>query len=300
MFKNWKKKDWYKFICNNCLIVFGSISLALGTGLFLTNLSIVSGGLSGIGIIVQRFVSFQIVDIVVWSASAVLWIIGWFFCGKEFSLRTLLSTLLYPGFLTLFLRVEFFNDIVVQVSGDGSVGYLILCGLFGGVFVGAGVALTFLGKGSTGGVDVLIYIAAKHTRIRESIWSFIIDGSIIIFSMFFFPDKWVNSLVGILSAFITALMVEFIYNANMTSYQADIISDKWEEISKYVQDTLGRGATVIRAEGGYKGEERVILRVVFEKRQFDKVANFIANTDPKAFVTYTQARAVYGEGFRKH
>lgn len=302
MFKKWTRNDWFTFICRSFLVIAGSFILAIGTGIFLSRHSIVAGGLSGIGIIIQHyFPDFQILDIVVWTGTVILWVVGFFTIGKEFSLRTLLSSIAYPGFLTMILRVEYFQNIAAQIAGEAdNPANILICGLFAGVFIGSGVALTFLGKGSTGGVDTLICIFAKNTKIKESVWSFIIDGTIIVTSMILVPTKWINSLVGILSAFISALMIEFIYNANISSYQADIISDKWEEISRFAQDDLGRGATIIRGEGGYKGEERIILRVVFEKRQFDKLRNFIAATDPKAFVTYTQTKAVYGEGFKEH
>ena len=298
--KQWKKLDYFKFIYNNFLILVGSFLLAIGTAVFLTRLSIVSGGLSGIAIIIQQFVDFQIIDIVVLIGNIIFWIIGFFLIGKDFSFKTLFSSITYPLFLSLFLRIEWFQNVSIAIAGEGLVGNILLCGLFAGVFVGSGVGLTFLGKGSTGGVDVLIFLFSKATKIRESIWSFIIDGSIIVISMFVIPNNWINSLVGIISAFVTALMIEFIYNGNMSSYQADIISKEWEKISRFAQDELLRGATIIHAQGGYKGEERIILRIVFEKRQFDKLSRYIASVDPKAFVTYTQAKAVYGEGFIEH
>ena len=300
MFKKWTRNDWFSFICNNFLILLGSLLLAIGTAIFLTNLSIVAGGLSGIAIIIQHYVDFQIIDIFVWVMTAILWFVGFFFIGKEFSFRTLLSSITYPAFLTLMLRVDYFREIANQVSGAGDAGNILICGLFSGVFIGSGVALTFLGKGSTGGVDVIVFLIAKNTKLKESICSFIIDGTVIVLSMILIPNQWINSLVGVLSAFLSALMIEFIYNGNLTSYQADIISDKWEDISRYAQDELGRGATIIRAEGGYKGDERIILRVVFEKRQFDKLRKYVATVDPNSFVTYTQTKAVYGEGFKEH
>ena len=305
MFKNISKVKIYSFICNNLLILIGSAVLALGTAVFLTRLSIVTGGLSGIAIVIQHFYGEeQIIDIVVGIFTVVFWVIGLVFCGKEFAFKTLLSSIAYPLFLSLFLRNGFFQEIALNISGGGvspaPVGNILICGLFAGVFVGAGVGLTFLGKGSTGGVDVIIYLLAKHTRVKESVWSFVVDGTVIVLAMILIPGNWINSLVGILSAFVAAMMIEFTYNSNVSSLQVDIISNSWEEISRFAQDDLGRGATVIRAEGGYKGEERVILRVVLEKRQSDKLIKFIAKVDPHAFVTYTRTRAVYGEGFTQH
>ena len=63
---------------------------------------------------------------------------------------------------------------------------------------------------------------------------------------------------------------------------------------------MGRGATIVRAEGGYKGENRVLLRIVFDKMQYNRLKKFIARVDPHAFVTITKTSAVYGEGFKPH
>ena len=315
MFKKYSKQDVRNIITKTLAIFLGNVVLAFGSAIFLIKLNIISGGLGGIGIIVQHFVGNAsifggtVVDIVVFILTWILWIIGFFTVSKEFALKTLISTIVYPLALSLFLRLGFFNEIAKSVSYYGisgeinestviPVGSVLLCALFGGVFVGTGVALTFLGGGSTGGIDVLIAIVSKYTPIKESIASFAIDASIVAFGIIFIPKNFVPALCGIVSAFITAMVIEFVYVGNQTSFQVDIISDKWQEISAFAQDVLLRGATIIRAEGGYKGEERVILRIVFDKKQYHKLRTYIASVDPHAFVTFTQTNAVYGEGFK--
>ena len=317
MSKKFTKKQVRNAITKTISIILGNAILAFGTAIFLVNLNIIAGGLSGVGIIVQHFIGDisifggTVVDIVVFVASWILWIIGFFAISKEFAFKTLISTIVYPLFLALFLRINAFTTLANMVSYYGiegeitestiiPIGNLLLCGLFGGVFTGTGVALTFIGGGSTGGVDVLIALTAKYTPIKESIASFAIDSTIILLGMILIPKNFVPALCGIISAFITALMIEIIYIGNMTSYQVDIISDKWQEISKFAQDELERGATIINAEGGYQGAERIILRIVFDKRQYQKLRTYISEVDPKAFVTFTRTNAVYGEGFKKH
>lgn len=291
---------------NGFFLLIGSILIAFGTSIFLTKLKIVSGGLSGIGIIIDSFVkefnpNFQSIDICVFVLTWILWIIGFIFLGKEFALKTLFSSLVYPLALAAFLRIELFQKFADVVAGDGqNVGYILLCAIFGGSFVGAGVALTFVGGGSSGGVDILYFIVEKYLHIKQSISSFALDSIIILSSMFLIKDNIINSLCGIISSFLCAIMIEFIYIGSQTSYQVDIISDKWEEINTYVQDILKRGATIIPAKGGYKKEERIILRVVFDKSQLNHIKAFIAEVDPKAFVTFTQTNAVYGEGFKTY
>ena len=293
------KKRVLKLVNNYVAIILGTFLLAFGSVIFLTKAELVAGGVSGIAIIIQHFVSVQIYDYLVAALTVLFWFIGLIFLGKDFALKTALSSLLYIGFTFIFKRVLFFDELAKTFAGEQLAGNLILCGIFGGVFIGGGVAITFLGGGSSGGIDVVQLLLSKYTGIKESVSGFLIDGIIILVGMFSM-QLWVQSLCGILSSFVTAALIEIVYIKNQTAYQVDIISDKWEEISRYAQDELERGATIIRAEGGYKGEERVILRVVFDRFQYEKIKKYIASVDPKAFVTYTQTNAVFGEGFKKH
>ncbi len=301
-----------KHIFNYISIVIGTFLLAFGSVVFLAKSELVAGGISGIAIIVQHFVSANVYDYVAGGLTALFWVLGLIFLGKEFAFKTLLSSVLYIGFTFLFVRVAFFDNLAEQFAGltnmDGpQPGNMILCGIFGGVFVGGGVALTFLGGGSTGGVDVIQLLLSKYLRIKESVSSFVIDALVILIGIcaIQIPEnanstEWSKALCGILAAFVTAVLIEVVYIRNQTSYQVDIISDEWQKISEYAQNELERGATIIRAEGGYKGEERVILRVVFNKAQYEQIRDYIASVDPKAFVTFTQTNAVYGEGFKNN
>ncbi len=293
------KKRVLKFVNNYVAIILGTFLLSFGSVIFLTKAELVAGGVSGIAIIIQHFVDIAIYDYLVAGFTVLFWLIGLIFLGKDFALKTALSSLLYIGFTFLFKRVQFFDSLALTFAGKQDAGNLILCGIFGGVFIGGGVAITFLGGGSSGGIDVLQLLLSKYTGIKESVSGFLIDGIIILVGMFSM-QLWVQSLCGILSSFVTAALIEIVYIKNQTAYQVDIISDKWEEISRYAQDELERGATIIHAQGGYKGEERVILRVVFDRFQYEKIKKYIASVDPKAFVTYTQTNAVFGEGFKKH
>ena len=304
------KKRVVRQILNYVAIIIGTFLLAFGAVIFLSKPELVAGGVGGIAVIVQHFVNISnpgliVYDYVVAGLMVIFWIIGLIFVGKDFALKTLLSSGLYIGFTFLLKRVVFFDNLANTFAGltggvtESPVGNLILCGIFGGVFVGGGVAITFIGGGSTGGVDVIQVILNKYLRLKESISGFIIDAIVIIVGMATMR-LWNEALCGILSSFVTAVLIEVVYIRSQTAYQVDIISEKWEEISRYAQDELERGATIIRAEGGYKGEERVILRVVFDRLQYEKIREYIAQVDPKAFVTFTQTNAVFGEGFKNN
>lgn len=309
------KMDWFKLICRTILVIVGTVVVAVGNIAFLVPLDINAGGLSGIGIIARYFAdpSFKtmIYNIIVTGASVILWLIGLLFIGKDFAIKTLVATIVFPAANWILTTVPGISTAIanfgelIKTSGNGpTAGNYLLAGLFGGVFVGTGVAITFVGGGSTGGVDVITFLFEKYLKIKQSIASFLVDGTIVVLGLILLLPRdnsfLLPCLSGILSAFVTALIIEVIFIGSQTSYQVDIISDKWEEISKFAQDEMGRGATIIPAKGGYRGENRPILRIVFDRRQYNRIRAHISKVDPKAFVTFTRTNAVFGEGFKAH
>ena len=309
------KKEWTKAILKALVVVLGTFVVAFGNVAFLVPLDINAGGLNGVAIIAKYFVAENakvlVYNIIVDAASVALWLIGLIFIGKEFALKTLVATIAFPLANWLFTACPGVSDAfvkfgeIITTAGSGpTAGNYLMAGIFGGVFVGIGVAITFVGGGSTGGVDVLTFLLEKYVHIKQSIASFIVDGTIILVGICVLlpvdEQFALPCLSGIISAFMSAILIEVIFISSQTSYQVDIISDKWEEISKYAQDVLGHGATIIHAQGGYKGDKRIILRIVFKKREYSKIRSYIAQVDPKAFVTYTQTNAVFGEGFKSH
>lgn len=179
----------------------------------------------------------------------------------------------------------------------------MLFAMAGGVIIGFGVAITFLGGGSTGGVDAITFILEKYCGIKQSIASFMVDGLIVALGLCILSPIDSNTyllpcLVGILSAAVTALLIDIVYVAFQTVFQVDVISEKWDEISKFAQDELGRGATIIPVKGGFKHTDKIMVRVVLSKAQIDDLREYISKIDSKAFITITQTKMVLGEGFR--
>lgn len=303
------KKERLRNAYHFFLIVIGSLLLAFGTAIFLTKNTIIAGGISGISFIIQELLpnTGNIIDICIWVLTGLLWFLSFFTLGKEFAFKTLLASILYPLFYTIFYRVPMFNDLATAVAfmqGEAAptTGDLILNALFGGITIGFGIALTFIGRGSTGGLDVISMMLKKYFNINISVSSFTIDGVIIVTGIFAlnFPSHIVNCLSGIISAFMTALVIQFVYNRGQNAFIMEVISDSWEKISEYITKDMNRGVSLIDITGGYTNQKRVILRSVLTRNEYIQIREFIANIDPTAFVTYTNTNAVFGEGFRDH
>ncbi len=307
---NLNKKNVLHMVRNIMFLSLGSFLIAFGDMVFLVPFNIANGGVYSIALIVQKLVgpSQNVIDIVTWIVQVVLFIVGFLVLGKRFSFHTLFSSLVYPIFLTLLYRIS----VNGQTLGQWMYGQLnfpnsamtgtVLAGIFGGAIIGMGVAFTFIGDGSSGGLDILCFIIEKYTSIKKSVSTFFIDASIIIVAMIVFYATGVEhaialSLIAIISAFICAFSINIISQASNNFVIADIITEHPEEIQSYVHEKMDRGTTVIEVKGGYTGENRIMIRVAFNRIELTGLKDFIAITDPDAFVTYTQASAINGEGF---
>lgn len=302
--KNISKKEFFAGIKNILLVILGSFILAFGNAAFLIPFNLITGGVSSIGIIAQYFfdvngINFQVVDIVTWSITAILFIVGLIFMGKKFSAHTLLASILYPAFLSILYRFDLLSFISTSLESQGMLGKL-LAGIFGGIFVGLGVAVTFKGHGSTGGLDILCAIIAKHTPIKESVSSLTFDSSIVLIGIICLRNEEnivPLGLIGILSALIAGAMIEIVYVASSNYVICDVISSRYKEIVDYIQLDMDRGCTIIDTVGGYTGENRKLVRVALSKKEAQSLKDYIGKLDDRAFVVFTNASAVNGEGF---
>ena len=302
------KQAVIRFAWKYLLIFIGSGLLALGDAAFLVPFNLVTGGVVSIGIILQHYVgsAFQVTDIVTWVVQIAMMVVSFFFLGKKFTIRTAVSVLLYPLLFSFMLRVPLIDgksigdaiaNLLREGTGQETLAADILAAVFGGACVGGGVGVCYLAGGSTGGLDVISVILYRKARIKESVSSFVIDASILLVG-FVCMQNLVQALIGIVSALICALMVQYLYVRSNGYVIADIISDKTNEIKAYVEQVMDRTTTLISAVGGYTGEKRTILRVALERKELLAFRTYVAEVDPKAFCTLTEATMIRGEGFQ--
>lgn len=275
-------------------VILGSFILGIGCGLFLIPYNVVSGGVTGITIILHHIFNWD-AEIVTTIVTIAFFILGFILLGGQFAVKTIISTIVYPTSVwigTILWENNLFN------LGEINDMNVLLAAIFGGILVGTGVGLTFVGGGSTGGVDVIALALKKYTKIKTSIATFAIDGAIILVG-FIFTGKFNMVLIGVMSAFITSLMVDRLFEADR-NVAVNIISKKYNEINEYVIKQLDRGSTIITGVGGYSKEGVTILQVVLNYREYYILQDIIAKVDPTAFVSASKTFSVRGEGFKAH
>jgi uncharacterized membrane-anchored protein YitT (DUF2179 family) len=278
--------------------------LSFGTSVFILPFDLVTGGVSGIAIVLDKILPFEFlsIDIIVTVLTWVLFLLGLFILGKNFAVKTLVSTVIYPLGVSLFIKLtdpSFLNGFFCLQASEYSEISLILATVLGGALVGAGCAVTFIGGGSTGGVDIIAFTVCKiFKRLKSSVVIFAIDATIVALGMFVIGD-FVLSLLGILSAFVAAFMVDKVFLGSSKSFIAQIISDNHEKINREIIQRLDRSTTKVSAVGGYTGNEKIMLMVSFKVNQYAELLNIINKADKNAFVTIHQAHEINGEGWTR-
>lgn len=293
-----KSESPKQMVKNLLWMVAGNAVLALGTAVFIIPNSLVTGGVSGIAIIVAGLfenagvavdVAF-VITLLTWG----LFFIGLLLLGLRFSFKTLIATAIYPPLLYLFqFMISEFPSLSLPATQIG----MLLGALFGGIFVGVGCGFTFLGGGSTGGVDCLSLAANKYLHIKTSIAAFVIDGAIILVGFIFNRDLQA-CLIGIISAIMAAMMIDRVFLGQSSSFIAWVVTEKYEELSERINAELERGTTLFLAEGGYTSKQTKVVEVVFDRKEYRDIQNIIVDVDPKAFVTTMRAHEVNGYGFK--
>ena len=302
------KREWLLFIKNTGLVLFGTFVLAFGIAMFIFPFDLVTGGVSGIGIIISKVASEIPVlntigpdtysSIVNWM----LFVLGFFLLGKKFALKTLVSTAFYPValFISNYIVKEsamaYLLDLTRYSDEYMSIA-LIVATVFGGACIGAGCAFTFLGGGSTGGVDVIALTLSKYVKkMKSSVAFFICDTTVIIVGIFA-VENLLLSLLGVLSAFICAMAVDKLFLGESSAFIAHVVSDKYAEINSAVINKLSRTTTIVDAIGGYSGEGKKLVIVTFDMRQYPAFTQMISEIDKNAFVTVHRAHEINGEGW---
>lgn len=302
------KEKLIPMLKNTALIILGTFILAFGIGMFIFPFELVTGGISGLGIILEELLSevdfLKNVGADVYSAiiNWILFAIGFFLLGKSFALKTLVSTVVYPPALWLAQLLIYNSPLsgllnMQNYQAEYQEIVLIIATVFGGACIGAGCAFTFLGGGSTGGVDVIALALSKYIKkLKSSVAFFVCDAAIVVIGAFA-VDNLILSLLGVVSAFICAITIDKLFLGESSAFIAHIVSDKYEEINQAVIEKMQRTTTILDAVGGYSKEGKKMVIVTFSMRQYAVFCALVASIDKNAFVTVHRAHEINGEGW---
>ena len=265
-------------------VVAGNAVLALAVSMFILPYDILSGGVAGIAVALQPLIPLP-VTLMVNLLVVGLFILGACFLGKEFAMKTIFSSLIYPVFLT------FFSGRVPVLDLDP-----ILASLYGGLLGGMGVGMALRTGASTGGMDIPPLIVHQLTHIEIAKLVLITDALTVLLGAFTYGLEAV--LIGFVSVWASSVAIDKVLMFGGQQAKAiQIISDQYEQIIERIHSELERGTTLIEAQGGYTHEKRKIVLVVITKNQYPALMEMVTAIDKEAFVIANDTHEVKGFGF---
>ena len=281
------KETWHRFKWIFYTLA-GSTIFAAGFSFFLLPNEMSSGGVSGFALVLTQLLGFGSVGLVSILINLPLFILGGLKIGRRFFFGSLMGMVLSS------LLIDLFSMIPIPASEP-----LLSC-LYGGVLSGIGLGMVFLAGTSTGGSDILVrLLKLKYRNVPIGQISMCIDAVVVILTGLVFEDMSKALYTGF-AAFIVGKVIDaVVYNFDYSKVVL-VISPKYEEIAEAIGKELDRGATFLKGEGSYTGQETKVILAAVKKQQIAELKELVMNIDPRAFLIVQEAHQVLGDGFSRY
>ncbi|MBO7354429.1 MAG: YitT family protein [Lachnospiraceae bacterium] len=274
------------------LILTGTFLMGVAINFIYEPMELVTGGVTGLGIIIKHFTAGKIDiggdGIAVWITNLVfnipVFLISLRVFGFRYIAKTLFATLALSGFLAVLPIFPLFeSDYILSV-------------IFGGLLSGAGIGLVLLTMATTGGTDMLgMLIRHKNPHLTVPQIIFVLDGLIVLTGAVVFGIK--AALYATIAVYITSKVSDNLLDGLKFAKCAYIISDLADDIADEILVELDRGVTGLNGEGMFSHLDKKVLYCVVSRKEMVRVLDIVYKHDPTAFVTISDVREVWGEGY---
>lgn len=255
-------------------ITVGDIIVAIAVYFFMLPSQVSVGSGTALAMVLSNFIPLSVSTMTL-LLNVVLLIIGYLLIGPEFGVKTVYASILMPLVMGLFeILFPNFQSITHDPVLD------VVCYI---LVVGVGLSMLFSCNASSGGLDIVAKLMNKYLRMELG-KAMSLSGMLVALSsaVCYEPKIVVISLLG---TYFGGLVVDqFIFGRNIKR-RVCILSEKTEEITRFILHDLHSGATLYDAIGAYNGQVRKEIVVIVDKQEYRALMDYMQKTDPKAFVT---------------
>ncbi|MBL4935950.1 YitT family protein [Clostridium sp. YIM B02515] len=268
------------------IIAIASLISSVGLNMFIIPHKLLSGGVSGIALIVQYLSGIQ-AGIIIILINIPLFVLSIKELDKEFTILTIIGTVCQSIFLILTRNVS-----QLYFAKD-----MILSCICGGVMHGIALGLIFSNHGSLGGTDIISMIIRRRYNFEIGKISFGINLLIVSIGSIFFGIE--RGLYTLISMYIVSAFMDKVINGFDIKKMILIVTDKENEIIENIQTDLKRGCTLLYGIGTYSKSPKKIIYCVVTLSQIPKVKSIVESSDTYAFMTIIDTSEILGKGFKK-
>lgn len=280
-------KDWKVIAGDIFFDIIGSFALAIGIFCFAEQADIAPGGMSGIAIMLKYLFNLP-VGLMTLALNIPLLLLAWKYISHRFTLRSL-KTVLFSTIVLDYIVTPYFP----QYAGDR-----MLSSIFGGIFMGVGLAFVFMRGSTTGGTDIISHLMElRFPHVPIGTMLLIIDCVILSVSVLVFGNLE-SGLFGIVALFCQSKVIDGVIYGLDRGRTVMIMSPQNHRIAQRVIDEMEHGATFLKGRGAYSGNEMDVLYVVVRIPEFHQLKQITYEEDPSAFLVVGEAHQIIGEGFK--
>ena len=271
------KRDRFK---RYSFLVIGCFLLAFAFNVFFSPSNIVTGGVSGVSIIVKNALGIPSSTFISITYILLL-ILSYIFLGKETTKYSVMGSILYPLFVYLT------EDMATMI--EFNVDNILLVAVFGALLNGIGGGLTFKYGFSTGGSDIICQLMSKWFKISIGDSIRVLNFIIVISSGFFIggPNQlyaWENVMYALIAIYLISMLNDKVLLGVSSSKAFYIITEHETSIKDFLIRELGKGVTVLEGRGGYTGDRKKVIMCAIPTKQYFLAKEGILNIDKDAII----------------
>ncbi|MDE7017607.1 MAG: YitT family protein [Lachnospiraceae bacterium] len=276
-----------ELIKNYGIITLMALMNALAISLFIDPNNLAPGGVTGIAIIISRFLPIETGTLIFMLNIPILLFAIWQF-GIRFAVSTIYTIALISAFTNILAPFGAATDDILLAALAGGVIYAVSIGMI--MKVGA----------TTGGMDIIVkWMRTKLPYLKTGVLFFITDAVIITMSGIVFRDIDAALYAGI-TVVVNSIVLDLVLYGRDEAKLLYIISDRPKEITERILTELDIGVTYIEGRGAYSGKEKKVLMCVAKKQASPRVEVIVKEEDAEAFMVVTSATEIFGEGFKSY
>ena len=264
-------------------LVIGILLIAIAFNLFLLPNELVFGGVSGLSIIVSKFITIDASTFIM-IASLLLLVVSFLVLGKNDTKASIVGSILFPIFVNITANIGEYIKL--------DTGNVLLSAVFGGIIYGFGAGLVFKAGFTTGGTDIINQILSKYLHMSMGNAMLISDGLIVVLGGFFFGA--IKLMYALIVIYIIGLMTDKVLLGISNSKAFYIITNEDEKIRDYLLNELHHGVTIFSVKGGYTHKKDEVILCVVPTREYYRVKEGIHEIDSEAFFVVCDAYEVSG------
>lgn len=267
------------------VIGIGAILVALGTNLFLIPNQVVSGGVTGIAIILHYLFDSP-VGLVVLAFNVPLFLAGMRWGGGiSIGIRTAFAV------IVMSLAIDLSQPYIPEFTTDP-----LLYTIYGGIVDGLGLGLVLRFQGTTGGTDIIARLVKRFLGVNYGTTLLACNVAIIGSAGFLFGPE--PAMYAIVLAAISSKVIDLVQEGARVARSVIIVSGNPSAIRQGILEGLERGVTVLYGRGGYTDIEREVLLCAIQRNEVSRLKRIVHDSDPNAFVIIGSVHEVFGEGFQ--